>query len=387
MRAWGMLCLLLLAAGAQAHQRSTSYSDWQIAENSVQASLRIMQIDLTQVQLHPQQEEYLQRVAEYVATHIVVSNGQQSCKAGNGNAQSAAESGWIRVRLRWYCAPDGGPVQVRYGVLFDGAPNHVNLAVLRSANGQTHSRVFTVQRDTWADAPATAEHPQKVSGFFLLGMEHILTGWDHLCFLLVLVLFATAMREVIWLVTGFTLAHSLTLALAVGGHVIPDTAAVEWLVALSIVALAVENTWRETQYRGHWPLILLALVLGGSALMRVVPLPAVVGMGVFLAGYLHLVRTPDAPRNLRATVTFAFGLFHGFGFAGALSVVQIPAGQMVQSLLGFNLGVEAGQLLVLLVMVPILRLLRNQRREMLHVPNALVSMAACYWLAQRALVS
>jgi len=137
-----------------------------------------------------------------------------------------------------------------------------------------------------------------------LGVEHILTGADHLVFLFGLILVGGRARSLIGVVTAFTLAHSITLALAALGIFTPSPRLVEPAIALSIAYVGIENLFVE-----------------------------------------------DASRRWR--ITFPFGLIHGFGFAGALREIALPRAQVPVALVSFNLGVEVGQLAVLAVALPI----------------------------------
>src|SRR5437867_3522899 len=139
---------------------------------------------------------------------------------------------------------------------------------------------------------------------FRLGVEHILTGYDHLLFLLALVLVGGPLRSVLGVVTAFTLAHSVTLAVAALGVWVPRPTLIEPAIALSIAYVGIENCVR-----------------------------------------------PDMRRRWR--LTFLFGLVHGFGFAGALREVALSAVQIPLALASFNVGVEAGQLAVLAVVLPL----------------------------------
>lgn len=141
-----------------------------------------------------------------------------------------------------------------------------------------------------------------VKGYLSLGFEHILTGLDHLAFVLGLVLLVRGRRRLLWTITAFTLGHSVTLSLAVLGLVRIPQAPVEALIALSIFVVAVELT-RDRPARDRW--------------MR---------------------RMPWA-------MAFVFGLLHGLGFAGALAQVGLPAEEIPLALFAFNVGIELGQLI------------------------------------------
>jgi hydrogenase/urease accessory protein HupE len=147
-----------------------------------------------------------------------------------------------------------------------------------------------------------------VGSYFALGVDHILRGIDHLMFVFALVLLVRDRRQLIGAVTAFTVAHSLTLGVAALGWIVVPAPPVEAMVALSIMFLAAELVRpddRETGFFERYPWI----------------------------------------------VAFAFGLLHGLGFARALLEVGLPKGEVPLALLAFNLGVEAGQLLFILVVL------------------------------------
>lgn len=158
--------------------------------------------------------------------------------------------------------------------------------------------------------------PRGVGGvaadYLLLGVEHILTGWDHLLFLTGLLLGVRTLREAAWVVTGFTLSHSITLALAAVGWVVLPASLVEPAIALTVVWVGVENL------------------------------------------------TGDHPRR-RVALTTALGLVHGLGFAGLLAELGLPDGRRLPALLAFNGGVELGQFAVVLTTWPLLQRLREAR--------------------------
>ncbi len=175
--------------------------------------------------------------------------------------------------------------------------------------------------------------------FARLGVEHILGGYDHLLFLAALLLVVRERRELVTVVTAFTVAHSLTLAAAAFGWIDVPPRIVEPLIAASIVYVGIENLWRR-EPGARWPL------------------------------------------------TFAFGLIHGFGFAGALREVGIGAGglSIAVPLGAFNLGVEAGQLLVAMLLLPIIGRLGAHpatRARLVPVCSCLVIVAGGYWLIER----
>ena len=180
------------------------------------------------------------------------------------------------------------------------------------------------------------------SQFFGLGLHHILSGYDHLLFLAALLLGLQHLSGVAKTVTAFTVAHSLTLSLAVLGLVHVPAAVVEPIIAVSIVSVGIENLVRG-QVDSRWKL------------------------------------------------TFAFGLVHGFGFAGALQDLGIGAGgtEIVAPLAWFNAGVEVGQLGVAILAWPLLRHLNARaalRVRLAPVCSWLVVCAGTYWMVERTIL-
>ncbi|WP_296587729.1 HupE/UreJ family protein [Roseibium sp.] len=186
------------------------------------------------------------------------------------------------------------------------------------------------------------------SAYAGLGFEHILEGWDHLLFLFALLVLIPDFWRLVGAVTAFTVAHSLTLVASTFGWISLPGAPVEAVIALSIVFLAVE-----------------------------------------------IISARDDERRLSQTapwlVTFAFGLLHGLGFAGALKEIGLPQADIPLALLAFNVGVELGQLVFVMVAAIALSLLSlpfGRRAVMSHRPVVVVMAYAIggvssYWLIER----
>jgi hypothetical protein len=250
-------------------------------------------------------------------------------------------------------------------ILLAVAPSHMHFARARFANSSETLReqVLTeatpefVVRDVAAERDGKAATGSRFADYLVLGIEHILSGWDHLAFVFGLLLLATRLGDVARLITGFTLAHSLTLALAVLDLVHPRAAAVEAVIAFSVALVAIEKGWLLAGRPAKVPRIVIAslAVLGGATIAGYASLPLLTtgGLILFTACYFALVRQHSA-EWLRICLTFAFGLVHGFGFAGILVEMTLPADRLVPALLGFNLGVEAGQIVVVLALWPLL---------------------------------
>jgi hydrogenase/urease accessory protein HupE len=200
--------------------------------------------------------------------------------------------------------------------------------------------VVTARTDTALAPEAGCVQPPTFAGFLALGLEHIITGYDHLLFLFALLLMAPGLRQTAGIITSFTVAHSITLGLATLDviHVPPQL--VEPLIAASIVYVGLENILRRDGVRGRWLL------------------------------------------------TFAFGLVHGLGFAGVLRELGVNSGAtgIATPLLAFNLGVETGQLAIAAAALPILWQARNAPgfvHRVLPLCSWLVIALGAWWFLER----
>ncbi|MEP3113558.1 MAG: HupE/UreJ family protein [Nisaea sp.] len=206
-------------------------------------------------------------------------------------------------------------------------------------NGATQTlRLMSGQNSFVAAKPSSFSEVAGV--YILLGFEHILLGFDHLCFVLALLLLIADVRRLIWSITAFTVAHSLTLTAATLGYVTTPSGPVEALIAFSIVLVAAE----------------------------------VVSIG---RGEVSI--TARYPW----TVAFGFGLLHGLGFAGALSKTGLPNDAIPTALLFFNVGVELGQLAFVagtLVLFAAVR--RIDTRVKMAIAYA-IGVIAAYWSIER----
>jgi hypothetical protein len=398
---WGVCAAGLLAAGAAAHTRSISYSSWTLDAGGAWVSARISLLDLSRLALDPSLDVGSGgRASEHLVRNLRMRVDDQPCAPAAPAEARASAQGWARFRWRIDC-DRGGVVTLESRILLDVAPSHMHFARVEVADGGAVERVLTEADPQWtlsgagpdATAPA-APGGTSLSGYLRLGVDHILTGWDHLAFVIALLLLAGRLSEVAGLVTSFTIAHSITLALAVLGLVRPDGAAVEALIGYSIALVAAENAWLLGGRGRAVPLVLTAAVLGLAVLaaagVGTVSAPTLVGIAVFSLCHFALLDRVDRPARLRAAVAFAFGLVHGFGFTGVLAEMALPTERLAPALFGFNLGVEVGQLAVVALVWPALLWLERRaaytwHRAVAELGSAAVCGLGVYWFVSRTL--
>jgi len=390
-----LLFFFVLVHPAFAHTKSESHADWRIIGRSVYIIFTVPEIEARRLATPEDPGPGNTRVAAYLAAHLGASAGRAACKAMEPPRAVAAVQGFRRFEIAFACPPAGN-IALHSAAFFDLVPSHVTFAQITDDRGGITEQLFTRDRQTLENAGEGEANRLQDAGFIdyiLLGVFHILTGVDHMSFLLGLVLISRRLRDLAFVITGFTLGHSLTLALAVTGILRPHAAYIDALIGLTIALIGAENVAVASRRPG----IVAAATSGLLGLMAVgnlvglhgLPFLLLAGAGLFAANYLrlsgHLV---DAAR-LRLVVTLVFGLVHGFGFAADLLEMRLPNGKLAELLVGFNLGVEIGQLsLVLLMMAAAALLVRAglglSRRLVVDVGSAGLVAFGVFLLVTRA---
>ena len=365
--AWPLaaIAVLIAASEAHAHKPSDSYLTLTVAGTQVAGQWDIALRDLDRVLgldanadgaiTWGEVRERHRDIAAYALSHLSLAADGETCPLATAEQliDRHSDGAYSVLRFTARCAREAVPLQVTYRLLFDVDPQHRGLLRLQHA-GQARTAIFS------PDAPMqrfTIGEPQRLAQFaeyLKHGVWHIWIGFDHILFLLSLLLpavlvrsgarwqpasaFRDALLDVVSVVTAFTVAHSITLTLAALGVVAPPSRLVESAIAVSVVLAALNNI-----------------------------LPVV--------------------SERRWVLAFVFGLVHGFGFASVLIDLGLPRGTLLTALLGFNLGVEAGQLAIVCVFLPLawrLRATWAYRQLAVIAGSGAVMLLALVWLAERA---
>jgi hypothetical protein len=231
-------------------------------------------------------------------------------------------------------------VRIHYGLFLPGVSTASCLATILQG-GRVQSVVFTPESREFTVEVGRQAVWQQATGFVMLGIEHIMSGYDHILFLLSLLMLGGGLRYLVKVVSAFTVAHSLTLSLAVLNVVLLPTRWVVSAIALSIVYVATENFWRkERALRDRW------------------------------------------------LITFGFGLVHGLGFASILKDMVLPRANLAVSLASFNVGVEIGQVAIVAIAYLLLQLVRAWARDTIvrRFVSAAAATAGVFWFIQRAIL-
>jgi hydrogenase/urease accessory protein HupE len=286
------------------------------------------------------------KVADYVGAHSAVLAGDEHTCSPDPSTVSPDGDGVV-VHTRWSCSQQSGPLRYRSTVLVDTAPDAREVVLIRSGD-KTFQDLLDASRTESALTEAPPPSTIQVIGLYLgAGIEHILIGYDHIAFLIAIVLWANRLWPVVKLVTAFTIGHSITLSLAALDIVRIPSSIIEPAIAASIVFVAAENFFSH-----------------------------------------------DVQKRWRDT--FAFGLVHGFGFASALQEFGIPKSALIPALASFNVGVEVGQIAIVSAVIPLLIAfdhLAGSRVGSRHAParpaiaiyalSAVIVMLGSYWFLAR----
>lgn len=365
---WRVLASILLAmialasiSTAQAHTRSQSFSTWSWTSDQVTGRFTIDARRATLLYADtavPRQALDL-RLAEHLADTITLQQGDAACTPVGSPTPRPATEGWLAVDLRFRCptALDDEPATLQIESLFRYAATHLHILQLESGESRSE-RVLTPEHATVQLGAGGQRIASHIADFVRLGASHVATGWDHIAFLAALLLLIRGWRARLWTVTGFTVGHSVTLALVVTGQLSPDSRAVEALIGFSVVYAALDaarsRDGLDMRAAGVWMMALVSLGLG-TLLTGASALP----LGVWLACVLLSLRLLPARGPHRVSgaagplIATAFGLIHGAGFAGALLELPGSPDTLWRMLLGFNLGVEIGQIAIVVVLAVI----------------------------------
>ena len=367
----GVLALILALAAqlAHAHKPSDSYlaiiaggtalqGQWDIALRDLDYALGLDSDgngEITWGELRAKHDD----IAAYALARLSVASDGTRCKlAPAAHLVDEHSDGTYEVlKFSIDCGDRPAPreIGIEYSLFFDIDPSHRGLLRIEHGKSAT-TAIFGPERSKQKFELAEVSRLSQFLDYGREGIWHILIGLDHILFLLSLLLpavfllrhrdwepaarFAPVFWDVLRIVTAFTLAHSITLSLAALSVIALPSRLVESTIALSVVLAALNNLWP---------------VVGGR----------------------------------RWAVAFGFGLIHGFGFASVLADLGLPRDALVVALVGFNLGVEVGQLGIVAAFLPVAYALRRTsiyRRIIFTGGSALIVLISLVWLAERVFV-
>jgi hypothetical protein len=417
MRLWVAVVGLLFACLAQAHERSESTSHWTLNDGELHGVVTARTREVTRLTVPGDSYASLAQIfAAHVGRSIEASIDGAPCTQRQSPAILESEPGYVRADVRMHCgtAPSGTAnnlLALKVDLFFTVAPSHHHFLYVAAGSASREAILSASAPSAEIELRASGSVRTHFLQFVEMGIEHIATGIDHLAFLLALLITARTARQVLAIVTGFTAGHSITLSLAVLGVIQANRGAVECLIGLTIAMAAAQNLVRGER-EGRMAGLVAAAVATSLLLIPadlrpdmpanlILAIALATGSAVWVASMRGTAQTPGAGASSNAPAAFSisarfsmaagFGLIHGLGFASALQDLHLPRGMLLSSLLGFNVGVEIGQLAVVIAAVALIasagRLLpMTQRRKEMSAAMASAALLAAglAWFLTRA---
>jgi hydrogenase/urease accessory protein HupE len=347
----GLLCaavaLVALAAPVSAHPVPFSYLDLRVGPHQIDGTLVAHVYDVAHdLNVSPMERLLDPGVVSQVSDAFAAMMSRRLRLFADGRvltpewaqAEALPDRQSVRIRITYPTGSPAGVVSVR-AVLFPYDPVHQTFLNVYEGDGLTQAILDRNRADFEYFAGTRQGVFAVVKKFVPAGIHHILIGPDHLLFLVGLLLVGGTIRQLAYVVTAFTVAHSITLSLATLNLVSPPARIIEPAIALSIVYVGADNL----------------LVRDG--------------------------------RDVRAWIAFGFGFIHGFGFANVLREMDLPSRALGWSLFSFNIGVEIGQLLVVAIVGTAFAALRSRSefagRQLAFAGSIVVIAAGAFWFVQR----
>ncbi len=383
---FALVACILIAPPSDAHTRSQSFSHWHIEGQAAVFTFAVDARRATQIaQLYAPTYDLSRLLEQHLRETVFVFQGSVPCELESLESPGVPRS-VITVSGHFSCAgPMANDLRASVTAFQAVSPTHIHIARVDNS-GVVSEHVVREGRSSFAlqaDRPAN-----DVWGFIATGFTHVLSGLDHLVFLLALALVVGNPRTAIFCVTGFTLGHSLALAAATLGWVEPNERLIEAMIGFTIAVTALEagvhhGLDRRRTFRAFSALTLLVAVLPISNGLSVMAIGAALALYAYATGRF----SASQATTLLPFITTAFGLVHGAGFAGGLKEATIFRSEILMPLLGFNIGVELAQLCALLVFFSLPWIVRLKSSiDVAIVANyasVVIFGLGCFWFAQR----
>jgi hypothetical protein len=352
-----LILLFLTVSVSFAHDFSLTYSSVSVEGEKINVAITTPYVNLEEI--YPDKGVKIEDIElsffnSFFEKGFIVENDGKKCTSKNINTQKVTDVKLVAYEYVFTCKNKLDTVKFTYNLFFDVSESHENITdfyvdnfneqIIFSKKIPTHELHIGKIRQGLESYNLL----WKVSNFLVLGVKHILLGYDHILFILSLLLAATRFKSILKIATSFTVAHSITLIIATLGIFVLPSKLTESLIALSISVVAFENLLGKRQIKNK------------------------------ILSYLI------DPKN-RWVIAFVFGLVHGFGFSSVLREFGLPQKGLIISLLSFNLGVEVGQIFIISLIFPVLYIIRKKDFSdgFIKYASILIGGVGLFWFVQR----
>ena len=365
-----VIILFFLLSPLNAHYFSESFSKWNVVDNKVEANFSLLTLESTRIF---QVENYQKIMFEenlsetdvfkiYLSQHLKVTSEGKNCSLVDEIKELNSQEGSLNLSLNFEC-PSNKEIKIINNALFNLVQSHIHIARIYIDNNLYTEKAlfFNDQSIDLNEEKENNSFSNSFYKFFSLGLDHILSGYDHLLFILGLLLLVTNLKRLLLVITGFTIGHSLTLSLSVINIIQVKSSLVEALIGYTIMFVGLEYLYKENNDHRVSMIFITALslllLIFGNLINPNFPYFLILGILLFSLGYFYLLKNLNSENNLLSIITIIFGLIHGFGFGGFLLGSKISSENIFSGLIGFNLGVEVGQIIFVLLILLIYKLL------------------------------
>jgi len=389
-----LLCcslLILCSICSEAHNRSESYSKFNLTSNEQGMAIQVTSSIKQDIFNNLNPTSHFKSYESLVAYLDKAINLGSSCKLNESvEINENISLGVLKFVWSFQCLQI--PESISMSLFQDLGVTHTHIARGVIDGQSVPEFMFASTQDSWVIGLPGESNVNQSSyfGYFKSGVQHILSGWDHLTFLLGLLLLFTG-RFLIIAITGFTIGHSLTLGLGAMNVLRVHSEIIETLIGFSILLLAVEYFHKHAFEINK---LIKNLALSFCAFLPLTIFGSldpilIAGLALFLTFYLSLTNHYSNPW-LPLIVTIFFGLIHGLGFASSIAESGIPQDRLLPIILSFNIGVEVGQLVVAFTLLAFLKLTKTYFRfsdfNYLHgAMGAFVFSMGTFWFISRAI--
>ena len=351
-----IIFVLFSVNSVHAHYFSESFSKWNISKQDIQVNFNLLELEATRIlKIDKYQKLLSNNLSEneifkiYLEKNLFVESEGMGCDLKDDTKILSSKTGYLRIELNYKC-PFSSNIKIVNNALFYLIDSHIHIARIYRNNSILLEKAlfFNDQSIHINEEVKEKKIFEQFSNFMHSGFNHIIGGYDHLIFVLGLLLLINNFKLLFLAITGFTIGHSITLALTALEIVIPNISLIEAIIGFTIMFVALEyfNEKQNSPYISIAFLITLSTALLILSVINILHIPVflLTGLLIISISYFLIKNYYSTGDKLLISLTVAFGLIHGFGFGSFLMSTNFDTSQTIVSLLGFNLGVEIGQL-------------------------------------------
>jgi hypothetical protein len=341
---FSFLLILFFSGNILSHQKSQSYTSW---KGEVVGTDFVVSVSskISKAVLFNQLQNNGYRVSE-LENYFKNKISSEDCFSQNPMIQDQGD--FVQYLDKFFCSVE--QPRFRFNLFFDLNLSHLDFSSHEKADQLFPD--FIISSDnrqiTIFDENQSAELNLSFFNFLSFGFKHILSGLDHIAFLLLIIFLCANLKTLFFAISGFTLGHSASLFSSVQGLILSSTSLVEIMIGFSILVCSIEVLGKKTAQLGMFSnLLLVAWAILTFAIYIFIPKQSLffLSLGLMMFCYLRLSDNYQSSLNL-IFITIVFGFIHGLGFAGAINEIYLPKEDMLKILLAFNLGIEIGQILI-----------------------------------------